>query len=74
LKSTEEHNRYKQEIEELDAKLDGLYVNLRKTLGIGSWQNKQKQKAEESAAATQQDVNLEDIAVIKKKTKQKPEE
>jgi uncharacterized coiled-coil DUF342 family protein len=60
-------------IEELDAKLDGLYVNLRKTLGIGSWQNKQKQQ-QKKVQQQQQDVNLEDIAVIKKKTKQKPEE
>lgn len=57
-------------IEELDGKLDGLYVNLRKTLGIGSWQNKQKQQQERKKTQQMQmpEINLEDIAVIKKKS------
>lgn len=55
-------------IGELDTKLDGLYVNLRKSLGIGSWQNKQQQQQRPKKTQQQsQGINLEDIAVIKKK-------
>lgn len=53
-------------IAELDTKLDGLYVSLRRALGIGSWQNKiQKQRKQQPVTAPE--INLEDIAVIKKK-------
>ncbi len=56
-------------IGELDTKLDGLYVTLRKTLGIGSWQNKpqQQQRQRKPQSARMPGINLEDIAVIKKK-------
>lgn len=54
-------------IEELDDKLNGLYTNLRKTLGIGSWQNKQKQQQKKIQERQLAEINLEDIAVIKKK-------
>lgn len=53
-------------IVELDTKLDGLYVSLRKILGIGSWQSK-PQKHKKQQPAEEPTVNLEDIAVIKKK-------
>lgn len=56
-------------IVELDTKLDGLYVSLRKMLGIGSWQNKQQQTRQRKPQHMQiPEINLEDIAVIKKKT------
>jgi uncharacterized coiled-coil DUF342 family protein len=56
-------------IEQLDAKLDGLYTNLRKTLGIGSWQNRQKAPEKKKIQQMQiPGINLEDIAVIKKKS------
>jgi uncharacterized coiled-coil DUF342 family protein len=57
-------------IGEIDGKLDGLYVNLRKTLGIGSWQNKAQQPMQRPKKMQPQQIqgiNLEDIAVIKKK-------
>ncbi|MGD0510531.1 MAG: hypothetical protein ABSA33_01705 [Candidatus Micrarchaeaceae archaeon] len=56
-------------IGELDTRLDGLYVGLRKTLGIGSWQNKQQQqqRPRKQQRAQESGINLEDIAVIKKK-------
>ncbi len=64
---------YKKNIEdinvklhELDVKLDGLYVSLRKTLGIGSWQSKQQQQKPKKVQQVQ-GINLEDIAVIKKR-------
>lgn len=53
-------------IQELDNRLDGLYANLRKILGIGSWQNKQP-KPKKTQQQQPQGINLEDIAVIKKK-------
>jgi uncharacterized coiled-coil DUF342 family protein len=59
-------------VQELDTKLDGLYTNLRKTLGIGTWQNKQGQQQQQRPKKVQQhnnSINLEDIAVIKKKEK-----
>ena len=59
-------------IEEIDVKLDGLYTSLRKSLGIGSWQNKQKHQQQVKKVQPQnQDINLEDIAVIKKKKNNK---
>lgn len=53
-------------IAELDTKLDGLYVNLRKSLGMGNWQNK-PQKPKKVQQPQQKEINLEDIVVIKKK-------
>jgi uncharacterized coiled-coil DUF342 family protein len=53
-------------IGELDTKLDGLYVNLRKTLGIGNWQTK-PQRPKKTQQSQPSGINLEDIAVIKKK-------
>ena len=58
------------ELQELDTRLDAMYVGLRKALGIGSWQNKQQQqhqRPKKSQQAHAQEINLEDIAVIKKK-------
>ena len=64
-------------IADLDLKMDGKYVELRKSLGIGSWQSgkpqsgrdgrpmQHRKKAPQSAPS--QEVNLEDIVVIKKK-------
>jgi hypothetical protein len=56
-------------LQELDTRLDAMYVGLRKALGIGSWQNKQQQqqRPKKSQQAHVQEINLEDIAVIKKK-------
>jgi uncharacterized coiled-coil DUF342 family protein len=53
-------------IQELDNRLDGLYANLRKVLGIGIRQNKQQQKPKRIQQPVQ-GINLEDIAVIKKR-------
>lgn len=58
-------------IEELDAKLDGLYTNLRKSLGIGSWQSKQKQQEKKVQERRLPEINLEDIAVIRKRSQNK---
>jgi len=55
-------------IVELDTKLDGLYVSLRKMLGIGSWQNKPQPRQRKPQHMQIPEINLEDIAVIKKKT------
>ncbi len=50
---------------ELDVKLDKLYFELKKTLGINSTHNKTVRKPNKTNNATQT-INLEDIAVIKK--------
>ncbi len=58
-------------LQELDTGLDAMYVGLRKALGIGSWQNKQQQQQQQRPKKSQQrpqEINLEDIAVIKKKS------
>ena len=69
-KDVEEYRKSITEINtrigELDAKLDGLYVNLRRILGIGSWQNKQQSQRKQQPVEVP-GINLEDIAVIKKK-------
>jgi uncharacterized coiled-coil DUF342 family protein len=54
-------------IAELDTKLDGLYVNLRKSLGIGTWQNNKPQRPKRVQQPRSTEINLEDIVVIKKK-------
>ncbi|MDE1833423.1 MAG: hypothetical protein KGH58_03325 [Candidatus Micrarchaeota archaeon] len=61
-------------IAELDVKMDARYVDLRKSLGIGSYQSgkpsrpqQHRKKAPQSPPS--QEVNLEDIVVIKKKGK-----
>ena len=57
-----------KEITAVDAKLDAAYSELRKVLGIGRWQEKQKPfKKRTPTAAPPQEINLEDIVVIKKK-------
>ncbi len=53
-------------IAELDARLDGLYVSLRKSLGIGNWQSK-PQTPKRVQQQQPGGINLEDIVVIKKK-------
>ncbi|MGI0134873.1 MAG: hypothetical protein ACREBW_07955 [Candidatus Micrarchaeaceae archaeon] len=60
-------------IAESDQKLDAMYVELRKVLGIGIWQNKAKRghpqprQKRDHQSPPSQEVNLEDIVVIKKK-------
>jgi len=54
-------------IAEFDSKLDGLYVVLRKSLGIKGWQNKPQQQKQKKQQQAEVPINLEDIAVIKKK-------
>ena len=60
-------------IAELDVKMDARYVDLRKSLGIGSYQSKPmtrpKEHRKKSQAPPSQEVNLEDIVIIKKKGK-----
>jgi uncharacterized coiled-coil DUF342 family protein len=57
-----------KEIAAIDMKLDAAYSELRKVLGIGRWQEKQKLHKKRSPAPQQvQEINLEDIVVIKKK-------
>jgi uncharacterized coiled-coil DUF342 family protein len=61
-------------IGELDAKLDGLYSNIRKILGISKYKPKPMQKSKEKQQQKpQHDINLEDIVVIKKKEKKSAE-
>jgi uncharacterized coiled-coil DUF342 family protein len=57
-----------KEIMDSDVKLDATYSELRKVLGIGKWQNKPKQQHTKKVSAPKaQEINLEDIAVIKRK-------
>jgi uncharacterized coiled-coil DUF342 family protein len=55
------------EMAETELKLDRAYSELRKVLGIGIWQNKQKQHKKRELPPKPQEINLEDIVVIKKK-------
>lgn len=55
-----------KEIAGTDVKLDMVYSELRNALGIGIWQNKRKHK-KKMPAVQAQEINLEDIAIIKKK-------
>ncbi len=54
-------------ITELDGRLDGLYANLRKMLGIMAAKQQHKEKPQRQKRPVQNDINLEDIAVIKKR-------
>jgi uncharacterized coiled-coil DUF342 family protein len=57
-----------KEIVDSDVKLDAIYSELRKVLGIGKWQNKPKPMHTKKISAQKvQEINLEDIAVIKRK-------
>lgn len=56
-----------KEIADSDIKLDATYGELRRVLGIGKWQNKPKQHSKKIPAPKAQEINLEDIAVIKRK-------
>jgi uncharacterized coiled-coil DUF342 family protein len=57
-----------KEITDSDVKLDATYSELRKVLGIGKWQNKPKPlHAKKAPSQKVQEINLEDIAVIKRK-------
>jgi uncharacterized coiled-coil protein SlyX len=61
-------------ITEVDYKLDALYSNVRKILGVSRYKPKQATKPKPQPKV-QQDINLEDIVVIKKKeSKQQPEQ
>ncbi len=69
---TEKLNETDKSIRELDAKLDGLYASIRKALGIHGARSitQQKQiKRRQVQKAAQPEINMEDIAVIKKKGK-----
>lgn len=69
---TEKLNETDRKIRELDTKLDELYVSVRRALGIrggrGGEQQRPARKRQIQQAA-QPEINMEDIAVIKKKTK-----
>jgi len=60
-------NKYNTEIAEKDAKIDALYNELRKVLRLGRWQNKRKPERPVHREKPVQEINLEDIAVIKRK-------
>ncbi len=63
-------------ITEYDKKLDEFYGRLRKLLGMDGRMSRreQPQKRKAPALAVSQEINLEDIAVIKKKDKKPKEE
>ncbi|MGC8669728.1 MAG: hypothetical protein ACP5TL_01080 [Candidatus Micrarchaeia archaeon] len=63
----EQLSKHNAEIAEKDAKIDGLYVELRKILKLGRWQNKHKVEKPIRKEKPIQEINLEDIAVIKRK-------
>jgi len=58
-------------IKDIDTKLDLLYANLRKALGIDKRRDRQREqqrpREKEQKPQHNQEINLEDIAVIKKK-------
>ncbi|MGC8651775.1 MAG: hypothetical protein ACP5UH_00780 [Candidatus Micrarchaeia archaeon] len=60
-------SKYNAEIAEKDAKIDALYMELRKMLKLGRWQNKHKMEKQVHREKPLQEINLEDIAVIKRK-------
>ncbi len=56
-----------KEIAEIDTKLDGLYTELRRTLGIAGGRRQQHAPRKEGRGpSASQEISLEDIAVIKK--------
>ncbi|MGC8586219.1 MAG: hypothetical protein ACP5K5_01580 [Candidatus Micrarchaeia archaeon] len=63
-----ELSKYNAEIAEKDSKIDALYTEIRKLLKLGRWQNKPRVEKQHRAMPVQE-INLEDIAVIKKKSK-----
>ncbi len=69
---TEKLNETDRKIRELDTKLDDLYVSIRKALGIRGGRGGEQQKPARKRPVqqiTQPEINMEDIAVIKKKGK-----
>ncbi len=72
---TEKLNETDKKIRELDVKLDDLYRSLRRSLGIRA-QNTEAHRPvkRRQQQPPQQEINLEDIAVIKKKASKKEEE
>jgi len=69
---TEKLNETDKKIREIDLKLDDLYLAVRKALGIrqGRGQEMQKPAKKKQPQQIQQpEINMEDIAVIKKKSK-----
>lgn len=61
----------------IDARLDELYSNVKKLLGISKYRPKEREerrKKKEIHQRPQQDINLEDIVVIKKKEAKRPEQ
>ncbi|MCL4374132.1 MAG: hypothetical protein M1360_03900 [Candidatus Marsarchaeota archaeon] len=59
--------KYNSDIADKDAKIDALYTDLRKVLKLGRWQNKRKVERQAHKEKPMQEINLEDIAVIKRK-------
>ena len=55
-------------IAETEVKLDAVYAELRRVLGIGTWRSKDKAQKRKIVPQKVQKINLEDIAVIKKKS------
>ncbi len=70
---TEKLNETDRKIRELDTKLDDLYLAVRKALGIRGGRGMDQQQRPARKRQTQQmqqpEINMEDIAVIKKKGK-----
>ncbi len=69
---TEKLNETDRKIRELDTKLDDLYVSVRRALGIRGGRGGEQQRParkKQIQQASQPEINMEDIAVIKKKTK-----
>lgn len=70
---TEKLNETDGKIRELDKRLDDLYLAVRKALGIhsgrGTNQQQRPAKKKQAQQVQQPEINMEDIAVIKKKGK-----
>ncbi|MGC8687379.1 MAG: hypothetical protein ACP5RM_01615 [Candidatus Micrarchaeia archaeon] len=64
---SESLSKYNAEIGEKDGKIDSLYMELRKILKLGRWQTRRKPEKPVHREKPQQDINIEDIAVIKRK-------
>ncbi|MEM0154738.1 MAG: hypothetical protein QW814_02800 [Methanothrix sp.] len=69
---TEKLNETDRKIRELDTKLDDLYLAVRKALGIHGGRGMEQQRPvrkKQTQQMQQPEINMEDIAVIKKKGK-----
>ncbi len=73
-KCSDELKKIAASITDIDAKLDELYSNVKKLLGISRYKPKsqeERKRKKEIHQRPQQDINLEDIVVIKKKESKK---